>query len=151
VWWWWTPLELESSTRGVILSVELDTSVLSWYVTETAFGESRRGCFWAILAWPKLLISFTSSGLFKPFNLTTHLNSCQNLAHYSLPPPKYGWTAPNIHLGEGPIGRGAERPYCTDCIKCWNVLMDVPTILNNYVKYLVIEYTIVEMFPSQPK
>jgi hypothetical protein len=77
---------------------------------------------------------------FDAFNVTTRRHSCQNLPYYGLPPPKHGWIAPDPLKGEGPIGHGKENPYCMDCKKCWNILMDNPTTPDKYVEYLVLEY-----------
>jgi hypothetical protein len=82
--------------------------------------------------------------------MTSYRNSCRNLAYYGLPPPNQGWIAPNATLGEGPIERGFSSPYCTDCQRCWNVLMEVPTSSeNNYMEYLVVEYSRDVSLPTQ--
>lgn len=82
------------------------------------------------------------------FNVTTRRQSCQNLAYYGLPPPKHGWIAPDVSKGEGPIGHGRENPYCMDCQKCWNVLIDNPTTPDVFVEYLVVEYARDVSIPS---
>jgi hypothetical protein len=81
-------------------------------------------------------------------NVTTRRHPCQNLAYYGLPPPNHDWVPPDPSLGEGPIGYGLQNPYCMDCKKCWNVLMDNPTTtttptntpVKNFIEYLVVEY-----------
>lgn len=87
-----------------------------------------------------------------PFgNLTIHTkrNPCQNLIYMGLPPPEGGWKQPNPDKGEGPIGRGKERPYCMDCTNCWNVKLASSPANGFFVEYLVVEYARDVSLPSQ--
>lgn len=84
--------------------------------------------YYVSLRWP-----------YDSLNTTSRRDACQNLNYYRLPPPSDGWVPPDPTKGEGPVGYGAEHPYCMDCQKCWNVLMNGPTE-ELYVEYLVVEY-----------
>lgn len=87
---------------------------------------------------------------FDSYNATSYRNSCRNMAYYGLPPPTQGWSEPNAALGEGPLAIGRSSPYCTDCTKCWNVLMEGPkSAEKQYVEYLVIEYSRDVALPTQ--
>lgn len=88
----------------------------------------------------------------------TRRNPCQNLVYYGLPPPDTGWRQPDPQLGEGPIGIGLQRHFCTDCRNCWNIAMesagsgtqsssDVGHAVS--VEYLVVEYARDVSLPSR--
>jgi hypothetical protein len=66
--------------------------------------------------------SFPSSA--PEFHVTSRRNPCQNLLYYELPPPNHDWVPPDPSKGEGPVQFGLENPYCMDCKKCWNVLIE---------------------------
>lgn len=72
-------------------------------------------------------------------NITSRRNPCQNLLYYRLPPPDNGWTAPDPLKGEGPVGRGKERPYCMDS-NSWNVKLRGDTNVDRYVEFLTVEF-----------
>jgi hypothetical protein len=94
--------------------------------------------YYVSLRWP-----------FDSLNTTSRRHACQNLEYYRLPPPSNGWVQPDPTKGEGPIRYGVEHPYCMDCQKCWNVLMNVPTSEELYVEYLVVEYARDVSLPSR--
>ena len=89
----------------------------------------------------------------EPLNTTTtRRHPCQNLAYYGLPPPHDGkWIPPDsTGKGEGPVAYGKDHPYCQDCRKCWNILMETyqqPSQDDDdnhdvkYLEYLVVEYS----------
>jgi hypothetical protein len=77
---------------------------------------------------------------FGALNITTRRHPCQNLAYYRLPPPNHEWIPPDPSKGEGPMGHALENPYCMNCKKCWNLLMENPVFPERYVEYLVVEY-----------
>lgn len=75
--------------------------------------------YYMSLKWPSSLPSH------KPeFNVTSRRSPCQNLLYYGLPPRTDGWIPPDPSKGEGPVSFGLDNPYCTDCKKCWNVLLE---------------------------
>jgi hypothetical protein len=99
--------------------------LLSTHVNETSSWVLLGGPETASLAhyisikWPSSLPSHQPQ-----FNETSRRNSCQNLLYYGLPPPSKGWIPPDPSKGEGPVSYGLENPYCMDCKKCWNVLLE---------------------------
>jgi hypothetical protein len=94
--------------------------------------------YYVSLKWP-----------FDSLNTTSQRHACQNIQYYRLPPPSDGWVPPDPTKGEGPIDYGVAHPYCMDCQKCWNVLMNVPTSEDTYVEYLVVEYARDVSIPTQ--
>jgi hypothetical protein len=117
--------------------------------------------YYMSLKWPSSMPSSNSK-----FNVTSRRNPCQNLLYYGFPPPNHGWIPPDPSKGEGPVLFGLENPYCMDCKKCWNVLLedaspfrssllspppfaaaagaDVATKANNRERRRGIEYLVVE-------
>lgn len=72
-------------------------------------------------------------------NITSRRNPCQNLLYYRMPPPDNGWQAPDPIKGEGPVGRGKDRPYCMDS-NSWNVMLQSDSEADKYVEFLTVEF-----------
>lgn len=105
-----------------------------------AIGKRRSWVFLGGSEMAKLAHYVSLKTPFAAGNVTTHRNSCQNLAYYGLPPPDHAWVPPDETRGEGPSGYGRQNPFCMDCRKCWNLLKSNHGTTNEYIEYLVVEY-----------